>query len=103
MIRQRNHHELNIRPHAGGQAQCVRGIVQHVDIVQRELTILLKDGPEVIDVPPDCPIVLHGERIKLRLIQPRDHVKIRFAYCDTLSEAISVEVQPDAGFTGFRL
>lgn len=103
MFRQRNHHELNFRPYVMGQADCVRGIVQHVDIVQRELTILLKNGPEIIDIPPDCPIILHGERIKLRLIQPRDHVKIRLARGDTLPEAISVEVQPDGGFAGLRL
>jgi hypothetical protein len=103
MIRHQNNYEPDTRSNAIGQPDCVRGIVQLVDTVQRELTVLMHNGLAVVDIPPDCPIVLHGERIKLRMVQPRDHVRIRLAEGDTLPTAKAVEVQPDTGFSCFRL
>ena len=86
-----------------GRWSYARGVVHLVDIVQRELTILMDNGLEVFDVPVNCPIVLHGERIKLRMIQPRDQVRIRFAKDEETPMASYVEVQPDTGFSCFRL
>ena len=74
-----------------------------MDIVQREVAVLTQNSLKLFDIPPDCPILLHGERIKLRMLQPRDHVNIRFAAGDELPIAFSVEVHPDAGFSCFRL
>lgn len=54
------------------------GIVQMVDLVAREMRILLHTGMDVFDIPPNCPIYLHGEQVKLRMIQPRDKVRITF-------------------------
>lgn len=103
MIRQINHLEpANCFP-GMGQSQSAKGIVQRVDTVQREVKVLMQNGLENFDIPPDCPIFLHGERIKLRMIQPRDHVNIRFIAGDELPMATSVEVQPDNGFSCFRL
>jgi hypothetical protein len=103
MIRNRNNHDEASFPDAIGRSRYARGLVQRVDTVQRELTILMDNGLEVFDIPTDCPIFLHGERVKLRMIQPRDHVRIRFAKGDEIPTARSVEVQPDTGFSCFRL
>ena len=103
MISQLNHLEPATRLNAMGQSRSAKGIVQRVDTVQREITVLLQQGLELFDVPPDCPIFLHGERIKLRMIQPRDHVDIRFTAGDERRIATSLEVQPDSGFSCFRL
>lgn len=84
---------------AAGKLQSAKGIVERVDIVQREVAVLIQNNVKLFDIPPDCPIFLHGERIKLRMMQPRDQVNIRFAAGDELPIATSVEVQPEAGFS----
>jgi hypothetical protein len=85
---------------AGERAQ---GTIQRVDTLGREITVLLSTGLEVFYVPPDCPIVLHGERIKLRMIQPRDKVLATFVRSGGMLVVKLLEVQPDCGFSCFRL
>ena len=80
-----------------------QGAVQRVDTVEREITVLLSTGLEVFDVPSDCPIRLRGEPIKLRLIQPRDQVRITFADHQGRLIAQLLDVQPDTTFSCFRL
>jgi hypothetical protein len=91
--------------HQSGRSRQGRelGIVQGVDLVRRDLTVLLQSGVEVFDIPPDCPIVLRGEQIKLRMVQPRDHVWLKFHRTPERAVAEKVEVQPDTGFSCFRL
>jgi hypothetical protein len=78
------------------------GVVQRVDTVQRELTVLTDDGLKIFDVPVGCPIFLHGERIKLRLIQSGDRVNIRFFRGNESLVAHCVQVQPDATIAALR-
>jgi hypothetical protein len=85
---------------AGERAQ---GTIQRVDTLGREITVLLSTGLEVFYVPPDCPIVLHGERIKLRMIQPRDKARVTFVRSREMLVVELLEVQPDCGFSCFRL
>jgi hypothetical protein len=82
---------------ASGRFRCAReerawGIVQHVDVVGRDLAVLLQTGVEIFDIPPDCPILLHGERIKLRMVQPRDHVWVTFHRTPQRAIAEKIEV-----------
>jgi hypothetical protein len=84
----------------GDRAQ---GAIQRVDTLGREISVLLSTGLEVFYVPPGCPIVLHGERIKLRMIQPRDQVRVTFDRSSAMLVAKLLEVQPDTGFSCFRL
>ena len=74
-----------------------RGAVQRVDVVGREITVLLPTGLTVFDVPCDCPIVLRGEVIKYRMIQPGDQVRITFAQRSGSRVAQLLEVQPNTG------
>ena len=69
------------------------GVVVRVDLVNRELTVRFADGPRVVDVPPDCLIILHGERVRLRLVQPRDHVRVTYSEYRDSRTASAVEVQ----------
>jgi hypothetical protein len=80
-----------------------QGIIERVDTLGREITMLLPTGLEVFYLPPDCPIVLHGERIKLRMIQPRDQALVIFDKNNGMLVAKLLEVQPDSGFSCFRL
>jgi hypothetical protein len=63
---------------SGGEARA-DGVVVRVDTVNRELTVLFADGLRVVDVPPDCPIRLRGERVRLRMLQARDLVRVTYA------------------------
>lgn len=69
------------------------GAIHDVDIVSRELTALV--GGELVrfDVPPGCLVVLRGEPVKLRLVQPGDCVRVRYAEVHGSRVARLVEVQ----------
>lgn len=101
-----------VTPHHGRQSSArsrsyakenAWGIVQSIDLVGRDLTVLLRTGIEVFDIPSDCSILLHGEPIKLRMVQPRDHVCITFTRTPERLVAEKLNVQPDTGFSCFRL
>jgi len=48
------------------------GVVQAVDVPGRELTVRVNGVSTIFDIAVDCAIVLRGERVKLRLVQPSD-------------------------------
>lgn len=75
-------------------AENISGIVESVDVVQRELIIVVRCQRMAVDVPPQCTVVLRGERIKLRIIQAGDVVRIRLASRTARSIAQRVEVAP---------
>lgn len=78
-----------------GTTDHVQGTLLQVDVVGREIVVLLPKGMAVFDVPPDCLVRLRGEPIKLRLIQPRDRVRIAFDDHQGRLIAHLLEVQPD--------
>lgn len=56
----------------------VSGFIREVNAVERSVR-LLADGIETTyDLAPVCAIVLHGERVKLRLLQPKDYAHISY-------------------------
>jgi hypothetical protein len=71
------------------------GVVHRVDTVNRELTMLLNGDPLTFDVPVDCEIALHGERVRFRMVQPRDRVRVRHAWRGGFPVALAIEVQPE--------
>jgi len=73
-------------------SERLQGFVQSVNLLDRDLIISTGTEATVVDVPPDCPVFLHGERIKLRLLQPRDVVSIAFVRRDERLVAQKVEV-----------
>jgi len=73
---------INISNHASAAGaidrpdRIVEGTIQSVDTLGREIAVLLPSGLEVFYVPPDCPTYLRGERIKLRIVQSQDEVRV---------------------------
>jgi hypothetical protein len=69
-------------------------VVHRVDAVNRELTALVGGALVTIYVPPDCDVVLRGERVKFRMVQPRDRLRVTYAERADSLVARRVEVQP---------
>ena len=69
--------------------------MQSVKVLDRDLIVFTGTEVEVFDVPPDCPVFLHGERIKLRLLQPQDLVSIVFSRRENRQVAQRVVVEPN--------
>jgi hypothetical protein len=69
-------------------------IVHRVDPVNRELAALVEGVPVTIYVPPDCEVVLRGEQVKLRMVQPRDRLRVAYTELAGALVARAVEVQP---------
>jgi hypothetical protein len=75
--------------------QTITGTVKRVDPVAREIKVCDSVNDLLFDVPPDCPVVLRGERIKFRLIQKGDRVALSYRTHRGANEARRLEVQPD--------
>jgi hypothetical protein len=56
----------------------IDGIIRQVDAVNRDMTVLAGARQTLVDVPSDCSIVLNGETVKLRLLQPGDPVRVTY-------------------------
>jgi hypothetical protein len=69
------------------------GLVHEVDTVNRELTAVVGGELLTFDVPPNCVVVLRGERVKLRLVQPGDFARLTYAEVRGSRVARVVEVQ----------
>jgi hypothetical protein len=71
------------------------GVARRVYPVGREVDVYVAGTSVSFVVRPDCVITLRGERIKLRLVQPRDHVRVAFTECRGARIADAIEVQPE--------
>lgn len=72
----------------------INGVVHRVDPVCREVELHAGTAIISLDVPPDCVISLRGERVKLRLLQPRDRVCVSYKETQGNRAAEAIEVQP---------
>ena len=77
-----------------GSALEAEAVVHRIDPVNRELAALVGGVPVTIYVPPDCEVVLRGERVKLRMVQPRDRLRVAFTERANPLVARAIEVQP---------
>ena len=69
-------------------------VVHRVDPVNRELVALVEGSVVTIYVPPGCEVVPRGERVKLRMVQPRDRVQVAYTERADSLVARAIEVQP---------
>jgi hypothetical protein len=76
--------------------QVADGVLQQIDLIDRQLTVRQHDSAITVAVPPNCEILLNGERVKLRLLQPRDRVRVAYALRDGVWAALSVEAKTRA-------
>lgn len=81
-------------PSNGTSTQTTSGVVQRVDLVNRELEVRVSSETLLFDVPTDCLVVLHGEPIKLRLVQKGDQVAIMYVRRPDSLRIRRLEVQP---------
>jgi hypothetical protein len=72
------------------------GVVRRVDPVSREVEVRVAGAPVNFYVRPDCVILLRGERVKLRLIQPRDRVRVAYTEGQAGHVADAIEIRPGA-------
>jgi hypothetical protein len=70
------------------------GVVRRVDPVSREVVVHVAGVPVSFDARPGCVVMLRGERVKLRLIQPRDRVLVAYTESQGIRVADAIEVQP---------
>lgn len=57
----------------------VDGTILEIDPIVRTVMIMHPSGPLTFDVPVWCEIYLNDERVKFRLLQPRDKVHLTFS------------------------
>lgn len=82
------------RRNSSKPASKAEAVVHRVDTVNRELAVLVDGGLVNFDVAPDCTIFLRGERVKLRMVQPGDHVQVIYTELRGFLVARTIEVQP---------
>lgn len=68
------------------------GVVRTVDAVGRELHVVVAGASVNFDVGPECVVTLRGERVKLRMIQPWDRVRVAYTRAPGALVAAAVEV-----------
>jgi hypothetical protein len=81
-----------------GETAEASGVVQHVDVAGRALTLVVNGTSKVFYVAPPCAVSLRGERVKLRLVLPRDHAHVVYTRTPDGLRAHAVEVNggPDS-------
>jgi hypothetical protein len=75
------------------------GVIQTLDPIAREMTLLAGDEWKEFYVPLDCWILLNDERVKLRMLQPMDRAVVTFARSEGHLVARSIEVAWGSGAT----
>jgi hypothetical protein len=73
--------------------EVVHGILQRIDLINREVTLRTEQSSITFSVSADCEVLLNGERVKLRLLQPRDRARISYCSQEEGWAAASVEAR----------
>jgi len=73
----------------------IAGVIRQVDAVNRDMTLLAGGNHQLVDVPSECSILLNGETVKLRLLQPGDHVRV--IYLDQNNVRIAQRIEAGIG------
>lgn len=75
-------------------AREAEAVIHRVDPVNRELVAVVQGAAMTIYVPPDCGVVLRGERVKLRMVQPGDRLRVAYSELADSLVAHEIEVRP---------
>lgn len=81
-----------MEPTRPARYDLVRGTVETIDLVGRELHILTDAGLMRLDVPVLCQIIMYEDRVRLRMLQPSDVVEVTFTWELGQAVAQSIEV-----------
>jgi hypothetical protein len=88
--------EMNTRT-INGLLRTTVGALDHVDMVNRRIDVLVGAMRLSFEVPPLTEIVLNSDRVKLHVLQPRDTVAIVHGPGCGDCTAIRIEVMSRAG------
>jgi hypothetical protein len=73
--------------------KVTEGVVREVDLIGRIVTVDGKCRSVAFAVSPGCEVLLNGERVKLRMLQPRDRVRVAYRDGGGVPAALSVEAR----------
>ena len=62
-----------------------------IDLIDREVIVRQQSEPISYLISGNCEVLLNGERVKLRMLQPRDHVRIAYRRRKEGRVALSIE------------
>jgi hypothetical protein len=82
---------MAVVPIPGTSIEEVRGRIAGLNPLTREVTLLVDGQTIELDLAPDCLIELHGEPVRLRMLQVGDIVQVVLA---GPRQAQSIRVQP---------
>lgn len=70
----------------------IEGNILSIDAPCREMTVAVGDAIKHFDIAGECSIWLHGERVKLRILQAGDPVHISYLARDADCAAVQIRV-----------
>lgn len=70
----------------------IEGAIRSINAPCREMTVAVGDGIKHFDIAGECSIWLHGERVKLRILQTADPVHISYTIQDGEYLAMQINV-----------
>src|SRR5262245_32227999 len=80
------------RTNDGGPVREIIGVIREVDSSGREMTVTVQGALKAFSVPTACSILLHGEPVKLRMLQPGDYARVAYCRGGEALEARSIQV-----------
>ncbi len=86
-------------PVADAAPEVAHGVLQRIDMVGREVTVRQPGGDASYAVSPRCEVLLNGERVKLRMLQPRDRVRVAHRLRAEGRTALSIEAVTRSNLT----
>jgi hypothetical protein len=73
----------------------LRAVIQRIDLVNREVAVMEDGTSRVVTVPSDCAVLLRGEPVKLRMLQPGDRIEV--ALCSRSGEMVARTIEVQGG------
>jgi hypothetical protein len=71
--------------------EVAHGEIQLIDLIGREVTLRQESRLTRYSISANCEVLLNGERVKLRMLQPRDHVRVAYRRRGESRIALSIE------------
>jgi hypothetical protein len=76
---------------ADAAPEVAHGEIQLIDLIDREVTLRQESRLTRYLISANCEVLLNGERVKLRMLQPRDHVRVAYRRRGESRVALSIE------------
>ena len=75
------------------QVTEVDGAIQSINAPCREMKVSVDGTARQFDIAAECSVWLHGERVKLRILQAADPVRISYVIQDGACLAVEIRVR----------